>query len=88
AGTDVQSISPINGTLLANLRADSADQIDAAVAQAHSAFLTWRSVPAPRRGELIRLLGEELRQNKAELGHLVTLEAGKIVQEGLGEVQE
>ena len=53
-----------------------------------AAFLAWREVPAPRRGELVRLLGEELRAAKAELGRLVTLEAGKIVSEGLGEVQE
>ena len=55
---------------------------------AHAAFLAWRKVPAPRRGELVRLLGEELRAAKADLGRLVTLEAGKIVSEGLGEVQE
>ena len=52
------------------------------------AFLQWRTVPAPRRGELVRLLGEELRAAKEPLARLVTLEAGKIVQEGLGEVQE
>jgi aldehyde dehydrogenase (NAD+) len=56
--------------------------------RAHAAFLAWREVPAPRRGELVRLLGEELRAAKADLGRLVTLEAGKVVSEGLGEVQE
>jgi aldehyde dehydrogenase (NAD+) len=60
----------------------------AVVAQARSAFLQWRSVPAPRRGELVRLIGEELRKSKRELAAIVTLEAGKIVSEGLGEVQE
>jgi aldehyde dehydrogenase (NAD+) len=58
------------------------------VGEAQSAFLAWRSVPAPRRGELIRLLGEELRAEKEALGALVSLEAGKILTEGLGEVQE
>src|SRR5919198_2422783 len=60
----------------------------AAIPKAHAAFLAWRDVPAPRRGELVRLLGEELRAAKADLGRLVTLEVGKIAQEGLGEVQE
>ena len=60
----------------------------AAVGRAHAGFLKWRSVPAPRRGELVRLLGEELRAAKAELGRLVTIEVGKIESEGLGEVQE
>ena len=60
----------------------------AKIAKAVEAFKTWRNVPAPRRGELVRLFGEELRANKAALGRLVTLEAGKILQEGLGEVQE
>ncbi len=66
---------------------DAAD-VAAMVDAAHQAFLAWRKVPAPRRGELVRLLGEELRAAKADLGHLVTLEAGKTVSEGLGEVQE
>ena len=60
----------------------------AAVGRAHAAFLKWRSIPAPRRGELVRLLGEELRAAKAELGRLVTIEVGKVESEGLGEVQE
>src|ERR687887_721687 len=60
----------------------------AAIEAAHAAFVAWRNVPAPRRGALVRLLGEELRAAKADLGRLVTLETGKIAQEGLGEVQE
>ena len=60
----------------------------AIIERAHTAFLAWRDVPAPRRGELVRLLGEELRASKEALGALVTLEVGKIVSEGLGEVQE
>ena len=54
------------------------------IAGAQKAFLAWREVPAPRRGELVRLLGEELREERATLGRLVTLEAGKILSEGLG----
>jgi aldehyde dehydrogenase (NAD+) len=63
-------------------------EVSGVIARAQSAFRTWREVPAPRRGELVRLLGEELRAAKSELGALVTLEAGKIVSEGLGEVRE
>ena len=62
--------------------------VEAAIARAAKAFLEWREVPAPRRGEFVRLLGEELRAAKADLGRLVTIEAGKIVSEGQGEVQE
>nr|WP_315467097.1 aldehyde dehydrogenase family protein [uncultured Undibacterium sp.] len=87
-GNDIPSISPINGLPLANLRADNAEQVTQKIDRAHAAFLDWRKVPAPRRGELIRLFGEELRTHKAALGQIVTLEAGKILQEGLGEVQE
>ena len=87
-GHDITSISPINGAPLAMLRVDSAEQVTAKIERAHAAFLQWRKVPAPRRGELIRLFGDELRIHKAALGQVVTLEAGKILQEGLGEVQE
>ncbi|MBI1773662.1 MAG: aldehyde dehydrogenase family protein, partial [Burkholderiales bacterium] len=87
-GSDIHSISPINGKNLASLRADTATEVKQRVDRAHAAFLQWRNVPAPRRGELVRLFGEELRTHKLALGQLVTLEAGKILQEGLGEVQE
>ena len=87
-GQDITSSSPINGKPLATLRSDNAEQVKAKIERAHAAFLQWRKVPAPRRGELIRLFGEELRIHKTALGQLVTLEAGKILQEGLGEVQE
>jgi len=80
--------SPINGEQIARVREISADEAARAIDQAHDAYLAWRRVPAPRRGELVRLLGEELRTAKADLGRLVTLEAGKITAEGLGEVQE
>ncbi len=77
--------SPITGEIVARVAATKAAD---AVAQAHAAFPRWRDTPAPRRGELVRLLGEELRVAKADLGRLVTLEVGKIGSEGLGEVQE
>ena len=67
---------------------DNAASIEKKIAASVEAFKAWRNVPAPRRGELVRLFGEELRANKDALGRLVTLEAGKILQEGLGEVQE
>lgn len=87
-GQDIPSVSPVNGATLATLRADNADQVNAKITRAQAAFLQWRNVPAPRRGELVRLFGEELRQHKEALGLVVTMEAGKILQEGLGEVQE
>jgi len=80
--------SPVDGAILGRVRSDTAAEVDARIAASQKAFHAWRDVPAPRRGELVRLFGEELRANKEALGRLVTLEAGKIVQEGLGEVQE
>jgi aldehyde dehydrogenase (NAD+) len=80
--------SPITGEETARLKAISAAEAKAAIDKAHDAFLAWRKAPAPRRGELVRLLGEELRAHKTELGRLVTLETGKVTSEGLGEVQE
>ncbi|WP_372841516.1 aldehyde dehydrogenase family protein [Phaeovulum sp.] len=80
--------SPIDGSELARVRETTAEEMPAVIARAEAAFKAWREVPAPRRGELVRLLGEELRAAKDDLGALVTLEAGKITSEGLGEVQE
>jgi aldehyde dehydrogenase (NAD+) len=80
--------SPITGEVVAEVRATSAEETKAAIGRAHDAFKLWRLVPAPRRGEFVRLLGEELRAAKSDLGRLVTLETGKIASEGLGEVQE
>ena len=80
--------SPITGEVIAQVHETSADEAKAAIGRAHEAFMAWRKVPAPRRGEFVRLLGEELRAAKADLGRLVTLEAGKVTSEGLGEVQE
>lgn len=80
--------SPINGEKIAAVAEISAADTKAAIDAAQQAFLEWRLVPAPKRGELIRLLGEELRAAKTDLGRLVSIEVGKITSEGLGEVQE
>jgi aldehyde dehydrogenase (NAD+) len=88
AGNDVAARTPIDGATIATLRANTAAEVSAKIGEAEHAFLQWRNVPAPRRGELVRLLGEVLRENKIALGELVTIESGKIAQEGLGEVQE
>src|SRR5215211_329910 len=80
--------SPITGEVVTHVRETSPEEAKAAIRRADDAFLRWRRVPAPRRGEFVRLLGEELRAAKPDLGRLVTLETGKILSEGLGEVQE
>ncbi|HEX9158836.1 MAG TPA: aldehyde dehydrogenase family protein, partial [Rhizomicrobium sp.] len=80
--------SPVDGAQIGRVAFDDAAAIDRKAAASEDAFRIWRNVPAPKRGELVRLLGEELRANKEALGRLVTIENGKILQEGLGEVQE
>jgi aldehyde dehydrogenase (NAD+) len=80
--------SPIDGASIGAVHEASAADMTAAVGRAHEAFLQWRNVPAPKRGELVRLFGEELRANKPALARLVALEAGKVSSEGEGEVQE
>jgi len=80
--------TPITGEVIAQIPTISAEAARKAIAQAHLAFLEWRTVPAPRRGELVRLLGEELRAEIDALGRLVTIETGKLLTEGHGEVQE
>ena len=88
AGGGMASFSPVTGEQIGSLKTVTAAEAAAAIAKADEAFRAWRLVPAPRRGELVRLLGEELRAAKADLGRLVSIEAGKITSEGLGEVQE
>ena len=78
--------SPITGETIARVPATT--DVDAVIARAQQAFTTWRTVPAPVRGAVVRELGELLREHKADLGELVSIEAGKIRSEGLGEVQE
>ncbi|WP_370238531.1 aldehyde dehydrogenase family protein [Brevundimonas sp.] len=80
--------SPVDGSHVGALAAATPETVETAIATATEAFAAWRRVPAPRRGELVRLLGEELRTAKDDLARLVTLEAGKITSEGAGEVQE
>ena len=80
--------TPIDGSQIASVTLEGSAQVQARIDTAHDAFLKWRTVPAPRRGELVRIFGEVLREHKAQLGELVSVEAGKITQEGLGEVQE
>ncbi len=86
--TMFESISPIDGTVLGSVDTADPAAVRAAIGRAHAAFLAWREVPPPRRGELVRLFGEVLREEKDELGRLVSRECGKILSEGLGEVQE
>jgi len=85
---ELESRSPIDGRVLARLPRISRAQYDATVARSAEAFQAWRAVPAPRRGELVRLFGEAVRRHKPALAELITLEVGKIGSEAAGEVQE
>ncbi|MFC5409859.1 aldehyde dehydrogenase family protein [Larkinella bovis] len=84
----LKSYSPVDGQLLAEVYPTTAEDYDKVVQIAQAAFLKWRSVPAPKRGEIIRQMGEQFRLYKKDLGTLVSYEMGKSLQEGLGEVQE
>jgi aldehyde dehydrogenase (NAD+) len=88
SGPMLDVITPIDGTKIGSVRQVTEEEYDKIVARAHEAFLNWRMVPAPKRGEVVRQLGNRLREYKSELGALVTLEMGKIKAEGQGEVQE
>ncbi|WP_417618542.1 aldehyde dehydrogenase family protein [Oceanisphaera sp.] len=85
---DYAITSPTDGTTIGKVTLESAEAVEKRIEKADQAFAEWRQIPAPRRGELVRLFGEQLRKHKEDLGALVTLECGKILQEGLGEVQE
>ena len=87
-GGKIDKISPINGRKLASVHTASDDDYKTTIARAQEAFLEWRTTPGPVRGETVRRLGNALRESKHELGQLVTLETGKIMAEGEGEVQE
>ncbi|MFO7671531.1 MAG: aldehyde dehydrogenase family protein [Bacteroidales bacterium] len=87
-GDVTESVSPIDGEVIARVTNATAEDYEAVMNRAVEAFSTWKSVPAPRRGEVVRQIGLALRESKEDLGFLVTLEMGKILQEGLGEVQE
>src|SRR3989440_6798774 len=85
---DFAVTSPIDGSRIAALRPHTPGDLDTMIAAAERAFPLWRAVPPPHRGELVRLFAEELRRHKPVLGRLVSIEAGKILEEGQGEVQE
>ena len=87
-GGTLAARSPIDGATLAQVHEASPAEVTQAIAQAHAAHLAWREVPAPHRGELVRVFGMVLREHKSALAALVTLEAGKVTSEGEGEVQE
>ena len=87
-GEETSSYSPTDGSLIAKVRNAILDDYEHLMAKAQEAYLKWRIIPAPKRGEVVRQIGEALRKHKEELGYLVTLEMGKIYEEGLGEVQE
>ncbi len=88
SGPELEVTTPIDGSRIAAVTQVTEDEYDGIVDRAHQAFLEWRAVPAPRRGDIVRQLGNKLREFKSELGALVTLEMGKIGVEGEGEVQE
>ena len=84
----LESYSPVNGKLIASVNSVDKKSCDNVIVKAEQAFLQWRLWPAPKRGEIVRQIGEALRENKLPLGKLVSYEMGKSLQEGLGEVQE
>jgi aldehyde dehydrogenase (NAD+) len=88
SGTYLEKRSPIDGSFLARIAQATSEDYQRAVAEAARAFLTWRTIPAPQRGEVVRRLGNRLRELKIPLARLVSLEVGKILAEGEGEVQE
>lgn len=88
ANGSLEVVSPVDGRVIASVYLSSEEDYHHCAASARETFSTWRSVPAPRRGEVVRRIGEQLRARKVELGTLITWETGKSIQEGLGEVQE
>jgi len=88
AGEHIHSYSPVDSQLIATVISCDKDGYEAVIAKAKEAFLEWRKWPAPKRGEVVRQIGDKLRENKEALGSLVSFEMGKSLQEGLGEVQE
>lgn len=87
-GATIDSISPVDGKLIASVQSATAADYNALIEKAQSAFVEWRKIPAPKRGEVVRQLAERIRFYKEPLGKLVSYEMGKSLQEGLGEVQE
>ncbi len=87
-GTQIDSISPVDGQLIASVHSATEAEYEAIILKAQEAFKVWRTIPAPKRGEVVRQLAEKIREYKQPLGELVSYEMGKSLQEGLGEVQE
>ncbi len=87
-GAEIKIASPVDGNLIGKVNLGNVEDFDKVVGQAAKAFLTWRKMPAPKRGEIVRQFADELRKNKENLGRLVSYEMGKSLQEGYGEVQE
>lgn len=87
-GDIIEVYSPVDDSLIGKVASATAEDYDTVAKEAREAFKTWRMIPAPQRGEIVRQIGLELREHKQDLGKLVTLEMGKILTEGLGEVQE
>ncbi|MDA0972192.1 MAG: aldehyde dehydrogenase family protein [Bacteroidetes bacterium] len=88
SGVPITSYSPVDGSAIATVSTSTLADFNKVLKSSQSAFLTWRNMPAPKRGEIVRQYGEKLRKYKQPLGELVTYEMGKSLQEGLGEVQE
>lgn len=88
AGAAIASYSPVDGNLIASVGSCSSSDYESVIAKAQEAFVEWRKWPAPKRGEVVRQIGDALREKKEPLGKLVSYEMGKSLQEGLGEVQE
>jgi aldehyde dehydrogenase (NAD+) len=87
-GPRIESYSPVNGELIGSINTATAEDYEAVLKKAEEAFKIWRNIPAPKRGEIVRQMGEQFRKYKDSLGQLVSYEMGKSLQEGLGEVQE
>ena len=88
SGEEIESYSPVDGALIGKVKATTAEDYEKVIKTAEAAFKTWRTMPSPQRGEIVRKFNDELRRLKAPLGKLVSYEMGKSYQEGLGEVQE
>ena len=88
SGSEIAAVSPVDGSLLGNVQTATVEDYENLIERAEHAFLSFRKIPAPQRGELVRQFGNKLREKKLDLGQLVSWEMGKSLQEGLGEVQE
>ena len=87
-GENIDSYSPADGQLIGSVKQATSEDYEKIIQKAEAAFKIWRMIPAPKRGEVVRQMGDQLRKYKESLGKLVSYEMGKIYQEGLGEVQE